>query len=123
MSLIRDDSNNKLNVLDSYNIKKMNKVIKDSQKFYGPFLVKRCMSIYHLSKYNICVDILNKIIHYYVNDFYKKQYNAPLYRFITVSEKTIIANIIGNWFLECRYNPEYRYCRNMILRQYTQLFL
>ena len=32
------------------------------------------------------------------------------------------SNIIGEWFLDCKYNPKYKYCRNMVNRGYDSLY-
>ena len=32
--------------------------------------------------------------------------------------------VIGKWFLECKYNPLYKYCREkLILKNYNELFI
>ena len=31
-------------------------------------------------------------------------------------------NKIGNWFLECKYNPIYRYCQRRLTKEYNELF-
>ena len=32
------------------------------------------------------------------------------------------ANKIGMWFLECKYNPEYLYCKNRLINEYNELY-
>jgi len=32
--------------------------------------------------------------------------------------ETIFANKLGNWFLECKYNPKYKYCRDRVNSEY-----
>ena len=32
------------------------------------------------------------------------------------------ANKIGEWFLECKYNPKYKYCRDRVDKEYNKLF-
>ena len=32
------------------------------------------------------------------------------------------ATIIGDWFLECKYNPKYKYCSNRLLKEYEELY-
>ena len=34
----------------------------------------------------------------------------------------IFANKIGFWFLECKYNPKYKYCRDRVDKEYDKLF-
>lgn len=33
------------------------------------------------------------------------------------------ANIIGEWFLKCKYDPSYKYCRDRLNKEYDQLGL
>ena len=35
---------------------------------------------------------------------------------------TLYANKIGEWFLKCKYDPQYKYCRNQVMKQYTEIF-
>ncbi len=37
--------------------------------------------------------------------------------------KTKFANKIGNWFLECKYNPQYKYCQNRLNSEYDELYI
>ncbi len=32
------------------------------------------------------------------------------------------ANKIGDWFLKCKYNPEYNYCKNMIWDDFVEIY-
>ena len=32
------------------------------------------------------------------------------------------SNKIGEWFLECKYNPKYKYCRDRVDKEYNELF-
>ena len=36
--------------------------------------------------------------------------------------KRIFANKIGNWFLDCKYNPKYLYCRKRLMKEYDELY-
>ena len=36
--------------------------------------------------------------------------------------KRKFSNKIGNWFLECRYNPKYMYCRKRLMKEYKELY-
>ena len=36
--------------------------------------------------------------------------------------KRKFSNKIGNWFLECRYNPKYMYCRKRLMKEYEELY-
>ncbi len=31
-------------------------------------------------------------------------------------------NKIGNWFLECKYNPKYKYCRDRLEKEHYNLY-
>ena len=32
-------------------------------------------------------------------------------------------NKIENWFLECKYNPNYLYCRKRLMKEYGELYI
>jgi Leucine-rich repeat (LRR) protein len=36
--------------------------------------------------------------------------------------KREFANKIGNWFLDCKYNPKYLYCRKILMKEYEELY-
>jgi len=36
--------------------------------------------------------------------------------------KRIFSNKIGNWFLECKYNPKYLYCRKRLMKEYDEFY-
>ena len=36
--------------------------------------------------------------------------------------RRIFANKISNWFLECKYNPKYLYCRQKLMKEYDELY-
>ena len=40
---------------------------------------------------------------------WKKQYKVP-------------SNIIGTWFLDCKYNPKYKYCKDRLNEEYDSLY-
>jgi len=31
-------------------------------------------------------------------------------------------NKIENWFLDCKYNPKYKYCRKRLMKEYDDLY-
>ena len=41
---------------------------------------------------------------------------------IYYKENQTFANKIGEWFLECKYNPKYKYCRDRVDKEYDKLF-
>jgi Leucine-rich repeat (LRR) protein len=36
--------------------------------------------------------------------------------------KRLFANKIGNWYLDCKYNPKYKYCRIRLMKEYEELY-
>ena len=66
----------------------------------------------------------NPIVGYikkYFNDDWR-EYREFQHRIQNRINKTF-ANKIGEWFLECKYNPKYRYCREkMIMKGYNELY-
>ena len=32
------------------------------------------------------------------------------------------ANKIGGWFLDCKFNPKYKYCRERLMKEYGELY-
>ena len=36
--------------------------------------------------------------------------------------KTKFVNKIGNWFIDCKYNPKYLYCRKRLMKEYDELY-
>ena len=30
--------------------------------------------------------------------------------------------MIGEWFLECKYNPKYKYCKDRLIKEYEELY-
>ena len=36
--------------------------------------------------------------------------------------KRTFANKIGNWYLDCKYNPKYLYCRKRLMKEYEELY-
>ena len=70
---------------------------------------------------------LNNIILVYLIEEYRYD-NNPIYDYIKDKfggnlelyhkECKIFANKIGEWFLECKYNPKYKYCKDMINKDY-----
>ena len=41
---------------------------------------------------------------------------------IYYNEVKVFANKIASWFLECKYNPHYKYCRDRVNSGYDKLF-
>ena len=45
-----------------------------------------------------------------------------LYENIKRRSYTRLCNRIGEWYLECKYNPEYKQCRKKLKSEYEELF-
>ena len=53
-----------------------------------------------------------------INNIYVTSFNHNL-----DAKKYIDAiDVIGNWFLECKYNPVYKYCKRRLLKEHAELF-
>jgi len=59
--------------------------------------------------------IFNHIIKYF--DGNRKIYNKHHH----VMERKFVEKI-ENWFLECKYNPKYLYCRKRLIKEYEELY-
>ena len=67
---------------------------------------------------NICLVIDNTIKSNNILDkvfWYKADINLHL-------KYKKICNKIGEWFLECRYNPKYKYCRTRLMKEFDDLY-
>ena len=68
-----------------------------------------------LEIYMINNPICDYIIYYfnsYVDDYFEHQTNM----------KRKFINKIENWFLDCKYNPKYLYCRKRLMKEYDELY-
>jgi hypothetical protein len=36
--------------------------------------------------------------------------------------ENIFSNKIGEWFLDCKYDPKYLYCRKRLMKEYGELY-
>ena len=64
---------------------------------------------------------------YYDNPIYthiEKYFNGKHQQFFDYQRqmKRIFANKIGNWYLDCKYNPKYLYCRKRLIKEYEELY-
>ena len=56
-------------------------------------------------------------------DFIKTYHNSDLNKYIKWKKKyKSIANKIGNWFIKCKYDPSYKYCRDRLNKEYNSLY-
>ena len=66
-------------------------------------------------------------IYYHDNPIYihiENYFNSDRNKYFKYYEhmKRIFSNKIGNWFLECKYNPKYLYCRKRLMKEYDELY-
>ena len=58
-----------------------------------------------------------------IHDFIEKFHNQDWKEYIKWKRKyKNPSNIIGSWFLECKYNPKYKYCKDRLNREYDYLY-
>jgi len=55
-----------------------------------------------------------------VYDYIKNKCGGKLEIYYKVNKE--FSNKIGEWFLECKYNPTYKYCRDRVDKEYDKLF-
>jgi len=58
-------------------------------------------------------------------DYIKKYFNFDWKQFREFQHKTLktFANKIGSWFLDCKYNPKYKYCQNRLKEEFKDAYL
>jgi Leucine-rich repeat (LRR) protein len=66
-------------------------------------------------------------IYYHDNPIYihiENYFNSDRNKYFKYYEhmKRIFSNKIGNWFLECKYNPKYLYCRKRLMKEYDEFY-
>jgi hypothetical protein len=54
----------------------------------------------------------------------KKYFDNDIDKYLYFQTKvlTIFVNKIENWFLEIKYNPQYKYCKNRLKKEYDELY-
>ena len=63
-----------------------------------------------------------------IDDHIKKKLNNNWREYRVFQQKIkqhiqrVFANKIGNWFLECKYNPRYEYCRKRLKLEYDSIY-
>lgn len=60
-------------------------------------------------------------IHHIVNTFFK----GHIEQYFEFDDKCLrkFADKIGNWFLDCKYNPKYKYCRKRLEQEYKSCYM
>ena len=61
----------------------------------------------------------NNTISENIDKYFKRDWKK--YREFQHSIFKKFANKIGNWFLECKYNPKYKYCQRRLTKEYDEL--
>lgn len=96
-------------------------------------LIRKHKTCWITYKHNKVYDTINDTYNNNLDDYLtyheyriiiQKYFNGNLTKFIdfkTKSEKKF-ANKIGTWFLKCKYNPEYKYCRNWVEKTYADTY-
>ena len=51
-----------------------------------------------------------------VYNYIENNYNDDFHNYFKITN--IFVNKIGSWFLECKYNPKYKYCRDRLDKEY-----
>ena len=59
-------------------------------------------------------------IHTHINKYFDNDMNRYFEHQTKV--KRTFTNKIGNWYLECKYNPKYLYCRTRLMKEYEELY-
>ena len=54
-----------------------------------------------------------------IHTYIEKYFDGNIKNYI---EHKNVANKIGNWFLDCKYNPKYKYCRKRLMKEYKELY-
>ena len=70
------------------------------------------------------IDYSNTPIYDYIKKYFNnnwKQYNEFQHK-INKKIHRSFANKIGEWYLECKYNPEYLACRKRLKLEYRELY-
>ena len=60
-------------------------------------------------------------IYDFINEYFEG--SQRLYFEWKNSYKKIYSAKLGNWFLECKYNPKYKYCRDRVDAEYDELVI
>ena len=90
-------------------------------------------SLKYLSCFNNKISKLpelpNSIVHinYYSNPIYRyieKYFDGNEKKYIEYDKnmKRQFANKLGDWYLDCKYNPKYLYCRKRLMKEYEELY-
>ena len=74
-------------------------------------------------------DLPNSIVNiiYYSNPIHnhiKKYFDGENIKYFEYQNniKRVFSNKIGDWYLDCKYNPKYLYCRKRLMKEYEELY-
>lgn len=70
---------------------------------------------------NLIVD-LNPVHKKIMSESGRNKFNERTVKFLHNSGKRA-ANKIGEWFLECKYNPKYKYCRARLENEFNEFYV
>ena len=59
-------------------------------------------------------------IYTYINKFFDGEHKDYFEYQNKINKK--FSNKTGNWFLDCKYNPKYLYCRKRLMKEYEELY-
>jgi hypothetical protein len=59
-------------------------------------------------------------IFYYIKDYFNGKHQQYFEHQKKIQK--IFINKIGDWYLDCKYNPKYLYCRNRLMKEYEELY-
>ena len=58
-----------------------------------------------------------------IYNFIQKYHNKDWKEYIIwKTQYKVPSNIIGSWFLDCKYNPRYKYCKDRLDKEYDSLY-
>ena len=62
----------------------------------------------------------NNPVHTYIKTYFDG-YTKKYFEYHNNIKKEFV-NKIGNWFLDCKYNPKFLYCRKRLMKEYEELY-
>lgn len=111
---------NSLKDIKSRNIINLEIIVKDSSRIDNGLLIARYdqinKSLCDLLPLDVCEYILYYYVYYFLLDLLGR-YGGKLQ-----PDMKKIANIIGEWYLECKYNPKYFACRRRLYYAHHELY-
>ena len=105
------------------NTKIIDNITKDNIYFTHKFLCDITPLRPILENYKITV--LKKMSHslWYDNNNNTKLTETVAYDIPKYVKEINAVEKIGVWFLDCKYNPKYKYCKNRLIKEYNELYV